>query len=392
MEHSKRKHALLSASGASRWINCIPSPRLEEQFEDEQTSIYAAEGTLAHEFAELELKRALGQILPILELNQTAYNQSLKTLRANSLYTSDMESEVEKYTSYVLEQFNAASPGAVLLIEEEVDLTYFIEDGFGTNDAIIITDGTMEVIDLKYGKGIRVEAKDNSQLMLYGLGALRAYELMYDIHTVRMTIVQPRLDHIDSTEIKAEDLNLWGENTVKPKAKLAYNGEGLQKTGPWCQWCKAKAKCATLAADSLRMAKHEFKSPHLLTDNQLLDVYKKIPQLTDWASAVNKHILAEAVGGKKWRGYKLVEGKSNRKWLDEIKVKAQLIKLKFIPDQFMISKLAGIVAIEKLIGKSKFPEALGGLVVKPQGAPTMALESDKRPAMGIEQAKEDFNK
>jgi len=249
----------------------------------------------------------------------------------------------------------------------------------------------MEVIDLKYGKGIRVEAKDNSQLMLYGLGALRAYELMYDIHTIRMTIVQPRLDHIDSAEISAEDLNSWGEKTVKPKAKLAFSGDGEQKAGPWCQWCKVKAQCKALAADSMEMAKHEFKSPHLLTDKQILDVYEKIPQLTDWASAVNKHILAEAVEGKKWKGYKLVEGRSNRKWIDDVKVVAQLIKLKFTADQFMISKLAGIVAIEKLIGKAKFPEVLGGLVVKPQGAPTIAPESDKRPAMGIEQAKEDFN-
>lgn len=383
MDHIKRKHALLSPSGASRWINCTPSPRLEEQFEDEQSSIYAAEGTLAHEFAELEMKRNKISII--------THSQKLKTLRANTLYTPDMELEVEKYTNYVLEQFNATSCGAVLLIEEVVDLTYFIEDGFGMNDAIIIADGIMEVIDLKYGKGIRIEAKDNSQLMLYGLGALRAYELMYDIHTIRMTIVQPRLDHIDSAIIPAKKLNLWGEKTVKPKAKIAFNGDGVQKAGPWCQWCKVKAKCKALAADSMEMAKHDFKSPHLLTDNQILGVYEKIPQLTDWVSAVNKHILAEAIGGKKWRGYKLVEGRSNRKWIDESKVISQLKKLKYSVDQFMVSKLAGIIAIEKLIGKAKFPEALGDLVVKPQGAPTIAPESDKRPAMGIEQAKTDFD-
>lgn len=380
---TERKHAILSPSGASRWINCTPSPRLEEGFEDEQASVYAAEGTLAHEFAELELKKALKTVLP--------YMTILETLRANTLYTSDMEPEIEKYTSYVLEQLSAAAPGAVLIIEKKVDLTYFIENGFGTNDAIIIADGTMEVIDLKYGKGIRVEAKDNSQLMLYGLGALRAYELMYDIHTIRMTIVQPRLDHIDSVVIQAEALNLWGEKTVKPKAKLAFSGEGIQKAGPWCQWCKVKAKCGTLTADSLRMAKHDFQDPHLLTDKQLLEVYKGIPQFMDWASAVSKHILDRAVEGKKWEGYKLVEGRSNRKWIDETKVAKQLIKLKYSANQFMISKLAGIVAIEKLVGKAKFPETLGGLIVKPQGAPTIALESDKRPAMGIEQAKKDFD-
>ncbi len=377
----ERKHAILSASGSSRWINCTPSPRLEEQVEDEQTSVYAAEGTLAHEFAELELKKFLKTILP----------NDLITLRANTLYTSDMESEVEKYTSYVLEQLRAAPSGAVLLIEEKVDLTYFIEDGFGTNDAIIIADGTMEVIDLKYGKGIRVEAKDNSQLMLYGLGALRAYELMYDIHTIRMTIVQPRLDHIDSAITSAKALNLWGEKTVKPKASLAFLGKGVQKAGPWCQWCKVKARCKALAADSMEMAKHDFKDPHLLTDQQLLEVYKSIPQFMDWVSAVGKHILDRAIEGKKWEGYKLVEGRSNRKWIDETKVVHQLMKLKYSADQFMISKLAGIVAIEKLVGKTEFPKTLGGLVVKPQGAPTMVLESDKRPAMGIEQAKKDFD-
>ena len=387
IKHADRKHALLSASGASRWINCTPSPRLEEQFEESATSSFAAEGTLAHEFGDLALKSSI----EVLSKKDSA--RDLEILRKHPLYTDEMEEQVHKYVSYVLEEFTAAklkTIGALLLIEEKVDLTHFIEEGFGTNDAIVIADGTMEVIDLKYGKGIRVDAEDNSQLKLYGLGALRAYELLYDIHTVKMTIHQPRLDHISSAEISAVDLNTWGEDIVKPKAKLAYAGEGEQIAGSWCQWCKVKARCAALAGESLKMAKHDFKKPQLLTDKQLLEVYKQIPGFTGWASAVKDYILAEAIAGKKWKGYKLVEGRSNRKWVDDVKVAAQLLKLKFAPEKFMVSKLGGITLIEKLVGKDKFQTILGSLVVKPQGAPTIAEESDKRPAMGIEQAKVDF--
>lgn len=387
VKHSSRKHALLSASGASRWLNCTPSPRLEQQFIEGTTSSYAAEGTLAHEFGDIGLQKASGQ------LSAFKYKKAIVALRKDPHHTEEMESEVQKYIDYVMEQFGQAkriTPGAVLSIEEKLDLTHYIEDGFGTNDAIVVADKTMEVDDLKYGKGIRVDAKDNPQLMLYGLGALRAHELLYDIETVKLTIIQPRLNSISSWEISAEDLRTWGEKEVKPKAKKAFEGSGIQKAGAWCRWCKANATCATLAAKNVKLAQHDFKSPHLLNDKQLLEVYKQLSLLEMWAKAVKEHFLNEALAGKSWPGYKLVEGRSNRKWLDEKAVIGLLSLEGFTALHYMNSKLAGITAIEKLVGKKEFTPLFQDLVVKPPGRPTLVVETDKRPALGIEQAKIDF--
>ncbi len=386
-KHSNRGHAFLSASGASRWMNCTPSPSLESQFENE-TSQFAQEGTLAHEFADLALQKATGK------MNARDYNKETKKHRGNELYTDEMEGQVEKYTTYVLEEFGAAKKktvDAVNLIEAKVDLTDFIDEGYGTCDDIIIADGTMEVIDLKYGKGVRVSAVDNSQLKLYGLGALKAYEMLYDIVTVKLTIVQPRLDSISTWEIPAADLLAWAEKEVKPKAQMAFKGEGLQKAGEWCRWCKAKARCATLAAKNVELAKHDFADPHLLTDAQLMEVYKQGPLLSIWVDAVGTYVLKQALLGKKWPGYKLVEGGARRKWLDAQKVIKALQKEGFKDLQILKSDIKGIGDIEKLLGKVKFRDVLSDLVMKPPGKPNLVPESDKRPEMkSINQAKNDF--
>lgn len=389
VDHSTRKHALLSASGAHRWLHCTPSARLEEKFEESSpstSSVYADEGTLAHEFGDLNLKKAAGHI------TESVFDEEIKELKKHPLYSAEMEGEVDKYVTYVLEAFGVAkqkTPDAVLMIEERLDFSHLVEQGFGTGDAGIIADGILEIIDLKYGKGIRVEAEENPQLMLYGSGALRSFDLMYDIHTVKMTIVQPRLDHVSSWEIPVNDLISWGEKTVKPAAAKAYKGEGVQKAGDHCKWCKVKAMCATLAAKNVALAQHEFKDPHLLTEKQLLEVYKQQPMLVDWVNAVAEYLLAEALKGKQWPGYKIVEGRSQRKWVDEDKV-IETLELSHDPKDFMVSKLAGIPAIEKLLGKKDFPVLLGGMVLLPPGKPTLVPESDKRPAMGIEQARLDF--
>jgi hypothetical protein len=389
VDHSTRKHALLSASGAHRWLHCTPSARLEEKFEESSpatSSVYADEGTLAHEFGDLNLKKAAGHI------PDSVFEKEIKELKKHPLYSSEMEGEVDKYVTYVLEAFNVAkqkTPDAVLMIEERLDFSHLVEQGFGTGDAGIIADGVLEIIDLKYGKGIRVDAEENPQLMLYGSGALRSFELMYDIHTIKVTIVQPRLDHISSWETPVKDLMAWGEKTVKPAAAKAYLGQGLQKAGDHCKWCKVKGMCATLAAKNIALARHEFKDPHLLTDKQLIEVFAQIPMLQDWANAVGEYLLAEALKGKQWPGYKIVEGRSLRKWVDEEKV-VETLELNHDPKEFMVSKLAGIPAIEKLLGKKEFPKVLGELVIIPPGKPALVPMSDKRPAMGIEQAKLDF--
>lgn len=387
VEHSTRAHALLSASGASRWMNCTPSARLEEKFDESSTSTFAAEGTLAHEFGDVNLRFRNG------EITEKTLNSELKKLRKDINYTDEMEGEVDKYVEIVMEAFavaKARTPDAKLLIEEHVDFSHLVEKGFGTGDVCIVADGFLDVIDLKYGKGVKVDADNNPQLMLYGSGALRNFEMMYDIHTVNLVIVQPRLDHLSEWKISTEKLIEWGEKEVKPKAAKAYQGKGLQKAGDHCKWCKVKAMCATLAAKNVKLAQHDFKDPHLLTESQVLEVYKQQPMLVDWVNSVAEYLLGQALKGKKWPGLKLVEGRSIRKWTDEKKVQEALIENLFDEKDFTTAKLQGITAVEKLVGKSEFPTILGHLVIKPQGKPTLVPVSDKRPAMGIEQAKEDF--
>jgi len=367
-------------------MNCTPSATIEEKFED-STSVYAEEGTLAHEFGELSLQLGSGRI------TQGKYNWLVASLKKHELYSPEMDVEVEKYTDYVMEQWaeaQAKTKGASLLLEEKVDLTEFIEEGFGTCDANIIADGTLEVIDLKYGQGVKVDADDNPQLKLYGLGALYAYDLSYDIKKVRLTIVQPRLNHVSSWVISAKDLMQWGEDVVKPTAQKAFKGEGEQKAGDWCRWCKAKARCSALAKKSTEIAKHAFKDPQLLTDDQVLEVFDRIPMLKNWAKAVEEHMLSEAIKGKKWPGFKLVEGRSMRKWSDEKKAIDKLSK-SYKTEEYINAKIKGIGDIEKLVGKGKFVAALSDCISIPQGKPTLVLESDKRPEFNrLQKAKDAF--
>ena len=374
--HEQRAHALLSASGASRWMNCTPSARLEEHFAEEERGPYAAEGTLAHEFADLALRKFAGQI------TTRKYNSEVKKYKAHDLYSPEMDDEVQKYVDIVVDQFKAAikkTPDAVLSIEEKLDLTTYIEDGFGTGDAIIIADGVLQVIDLKYGKGIKVSAENNPQLKLYGLGALEANEMMYDIHTVEISIVQPRLDWYSTWKISVEDLKAWAVEEVAPAAQMAYAGEGIQQAGDHCHWCKAAPKCAALAAQNMELIDSEFSDPKLLNDDQMVDIYNQSARITKWISAVSGFMLKEALAGKNWDGLKLVEGRSVRKWISEDEVIATLKAENFGDDEIMATKLQGITAIEKLLGKKRFVEVLNDVVIKPAGAPTLVKKEDPRP-------------
>ena len=385
-KHENRAHALLSASGASRWMGCPPSARLEENFKD-STSDFAAEGTLAHEWAEAKLRLRLS----IISVDE--YREVLKSVRMHRLHTEEMEEHVEKYVDFVWAEYQAIKEsGGVLLIEQKLDLTEYIPDGFGTGDATIVADKKLRIIDLKYGKGVRVDADDNAQLKLYGLGAYLENELSYDIKSVVLTIVQPRLNHISEFEISVKDLLDWAENEVKPKAKLAYAGEGKKTAGSHCKWCKAKAQCRELADYSTALLKVDFEEPDLLTDEEVLVVYNKIPTMLDWAKAVQDWVFDEALKGKKWDGYKLVAGISRRKWLDDEKVKTELIKKEFELKVITETKLLGITKIEKLVGKKAFIPLLGDLVIKPEGAPTLVKNSDKRRELNrSEDMKKEFN-
>lgn len=386
VNHSERAHALLSASGASRWLNCTPSPRLEEGFSNASSS-FAEEGTLAHEFAELRLR---GRVE---EHDHEKYKEDFRALAKNLHFSDDMISFVDNHVDYVLEQFTEAkrkTPDAILLIEQKVDITHLIEEGFGTCDVIIIADGVLEVIDLKYGLGVRVSAEDNSQLKLYGAGALEAYDLLYGIHTVRLTITQPRMDSISSWEISADDLRQWGEEVVKPTAQLAYAGEGEQATGEWCKFCKASPRCKAQADKALALAKLDFADPMLLTDTQLVDIYGQSPQISKWLTTVTDYLYKEALAGKKWEGYKLVDGQNRRGWTDETYAMQRLSDHAFAKEEYTTTKLKGIGDIEKLVGKKTFPTLLGDVVAFKKTSPSLVTESDKRPALGIDQAKADF--
>lgn len=391
INHTERAHALLSASGASRWIACTPSPRLEESFENKSSS-FAEEGTLAHEFAEINL-RMLTDVI-----TESEYREAIKPLLAHPLYGgTEMELYVEKHTDYVLQQFTEAkrlTPDAVLLIEKKVDITHLIEEGFGTCDVIIIADGTMEVIDLKYGMGIRVSAEDNSQLKLYASGALEEYEMLYDIHTVRLTITQPRMDSISSWEISTEDLIKWGQEVVKPKALEAYAGAGEQVVGEHCHFCRAAPKCKAQLELAKATAQKAFTDDEvqLISDEELIDMYAKIPLIKKWFDKVTDYLYQEALDGKKWEGYKLVDGQSRRGWTDETKAAEILYENTSLTGTMIYnSKLKGIGDIEKLVGKKEFPVLLGEVVGFKKTAPSLVPESDKRPALGIDQAKMDYS-
>lgn len=376
-------HALLSPSSASRWLTCTPSAKLEQQFPD-KSGTAAAEGTLAHSLGELIIRFKTKQI------TRVQYARELAKIQTDKLYSHEMFLHSEDYAVYVLEQFATAqahTKDALLFIEEKIDLTDYIPEGFGTGDAAVIADGVLDFVDLKYGKGVPVSAVDNKQMMLYGLGMLKKFDFLYDIHTVRMTIYQPRLDSISTFEIAATDLKAWADDELKPKAELAFKGEGEFVPGVNCRFCKAAGTCKANAEFNLELAKHEFKNPALLTDEEVSEILDRADLFTKWLAAVEDNALFEAVtNGKKWPNYKLVEGRSNRVYTDEEKV-AETLKGKGLPEEKIYTKkLVGITAMEKELTKPVFNDLLGNLVVKPAGKATLVPVTDKRPELNSVEA------
>ena len=370
------KHALLSASSSHRWLNCNPSARLEQEFADQETEA-AAEGTAAHALAEHKLRKAL----------------KMRTKKPISKYDSDeMDAYTDGYVEFVLEQMAEAKKDCkdpLILVEQKLDFSCFVPDGFGTGDCIIIADKTLHIIDLKYGQGILVEAEGNPQMMLYALGALRLFDSLYDIETVSMTIYQPRRENVSTWSILVEALMEWTENTLKPKAELAFKGEGEFQPGSWCTFCKAAVKCRARAEAKLQLAQYEFAMPPLLTDEEIEDILVRLDDLTKWANEIQAYAQSAAINhGKSWRGFKLVESRTNRKYTDEEAV-AQAAKNAGYHDIYKHS-LITISEMERLMGKKTFAEVLGALVIKPQGKPTLVPASDKRPAITSSGANQDF--
>ncbi len=367
-------HAILSASSSDRWLHCPPSARLCESYDD-KGSDYAAEGTDAHALCEYKLRRALGMKAADPTEDLTWFNE-------------EMSDCANGYSAYVLEQVEAAKQNCadpVVLIEQRVDFSRWVESGFGTADCIIIADGTLQVIDYKHGLGVLVDATENPQMQCYALGALELFDGIYDIDTVRMTIYQPRRDNVSTYELSKDELYRWADEVLKPTADLAFAGDGNFLCGEWCGFCKAKHDCRARADANMELARYDFKLPPLLTDEEVEEILTRVDDLVAWASDIKDYALQQAISGKEWHGYKLVEGRSNRKYTNDALVAAAVERIGVDPYE---RKLLGVTAMQKLLGKARFDEILAAYIEKPQGKPTLVPESDKRPAMNT--AKNDF--
>ena len=371
------KHAVLSASSSHRWLGCTPSARLEQEFYDHETEA-AAEGTAAHALSEHKLRRAL----------------KMRSSKPISKYDSDeMDAYTDGYVQFVMEALAEARQECsdpLVLIEQKLDFSCYVPDGFGTGDCVIVADELLHIIDFKYGLGVLVDAYENPQMMLYALGALRLYDHLYNIERVAMSIYQPRRENVSTWTISVSELMDWAENTLKPKAEMAFSGKGEYVPGPWCTFCRAAVKCRARAEAKLLLAQYEFALPPLLADEEIEDILAKLDDLSKWASEIAAYAQDAAINhGKQWRGFKLVESKTNRKYTDE-DVVAEAANSAGYYDIYKKS-LISITEMERLMGKETFKTVLGGYVVKPQGKPTLVPVSDRRPAITITGANQDFN-
>ncbi len=371
------KHALLSASSSHRWLACPPSARLCESYED-KGSEYAQQGTDAHSLCEYKLQKALG-----IKADDPTENLTY--------YDSEMEVCAESYADYVMEQLAAAMKNCsdpIVLIEQRLDYSRFVPEGFGTGDAVIIADGQLTICDYKHGKGVLVEAEKNPQMMCYALGALELFDALYDIDTVRMVIFQPRRENVSEYIITRTELLQWAEDILVPTAKLAFDGEGEFCAGEHCRFCKVKAACRKRAEYNLELAKYDFETPAMLDDVEIEAVLSKVDELVSWAADVKEFALHAAISGKAWTDWKLVEGRSNRKYVSDEAVATAVTEAGYNPYE---EKLLGVTAMTALLGKKNFVEVIEsrGLIEKPQGKPVLVPMSDKRPALNT--AKQDFN-
>lgn len=367
-------HAKLSASGSEKWMTCTPSAKMEEAFPDE-SSDFSREGTFAHAVFEQDILNYLGRAVDPLP-------QELKHFD-----TPELRGYVAEAVSYAIERIELARKfcNPIIMVEQRLDFSPWVPEGFGTGDLVIVTDHSVEVLDLKYGKGIFVEAENNSQLRLYGLGAYNELHIAYDIMQVRMTVLQPRLNNYGSEQLSISHLLEWGENVVVPRAKLAWEGKGKLVAGDHCRtcFCRARFQCPARAEEAMAVAEKAFTlpTPELLTMDELVDVLNKADLALDWLNDVKEFALKEAKKGFKIKGYKLVEGRSNRKYSDPDAVVKRLVESGIDEAIIYERNLLGITAMQSALGKKKFDSLIGDLLTKPPGKPTLVPESDKRDAI-----------
>ncbi len=370
-------HARLSPSAAERWIACPPSVQLGERFPDTSSS-YAEEGTTAHRVAEISIRNWLG----LLSKEEAAAQR--EEVEMSLFYSKDMPDNLEPYIDYVVSHAVGAD---FIGLEEELDIGNWVPDGFGTSDAVIVKDGVLEVVDLKYGQGVPVSAEGNPQFRLYGLGAVQEWHMLYPFDRVRCTVVQPRLDSISTEELSVGELLEWAERVVKPAALLAEKGEGEYNPGDHCRWCRAKAVCRKRAEGNMALARYEFAEPALLTNEDIADILSAAENLKKWVDDIESYALDQALNhGATFHGYKVVEGRSLRQLTDETEAARILLENGVAEDSLYTRSLVGIPAMEKLVGKKRLADLLKEYIIKPQGKPALVKEDDKRPAMNSAEA------
>jgi hypothetical protein len=354
-------------------MSCPPSAKLNAELPDTESD-FAKEGTCAHELCEYKVNKYLG-------IDVADPTPGLE------FFDDEMSECTDSYVQYIAEQIQQYSD-PVVMVEQRLDFSKYVPDGFGTGDCIIVADEVMTVVDYKHGKGVKVDADNNPQMMLYALGALELFGVLYDVSEIRMVIFQPRMENISEFSMSVADLLEWAENTLRPVARLAAEGEGEFSAGDHCRFCKLKATCRKRAEYNLMIAQYDFKPPDMLEDHEVEMILERVETLVSWADEIKEYALAQALSGKQWNGYKVVEGKSKRQYTDEDKV-AEAVKAAG-KNPYAAPKVIGITEMTKLLGgKKKFDEILGELVVKAQGKPTLVPASDKRKAW-TNSAEEDF--
>ena len=379
-------HATLSSSSAHRWIPCPGSVKLGSQFPS-SSSIYADEGTLAHEAAEQMIKT--GKVSAAHKKKINKFYEENPGLGGNA---DQMIKTLEPYVEFVKEEFAEQShidPATELMTEQRVNLTQWIPEGFGTSDVVIIRTGRLHIIDLKYGKGVPVFAEGNPQLRLSALGSLDLLDAVYDVNEVVMTIYQPRLDNVSTDKMPAAELYNWAEEVVRPAALLALTDNAPMTAGDWCQFCPARKTCRARANTYTDLM--HYMAEKCLTVDEIAELLGKVDGLVKWAEDLKDGALTRALEGEEFPGWKVVEGRSNRKYSGtEEEIVRQCEGAGYDRALLFETKLLTVTNMEKLMGKKQFAEVLGGYVEKPQGKPTLAPESDKRPALTNNSAAEDF--
>lgn len=380
-------HAKLSSSASKRWLGCPGSVKLSEHYPN-GSSIYADEGTIAHGMAEGMISKD-DKLVQKYEVEAAKFYGEHPELNGTFL---EMKMILQPYVDYVFEEYAAQvheDEAAQLMTEERVDLTEYIPGGFGTSDVVILRQGRLHIIDLKYGKGVSVSAEDNPQLKLYALGTLARFDMLYDIEDVVMTIYQPRLDNVSTDKIKAKDLYAWGEEVIKPGAQLALSEDAPVHAGDWCQFCPARYDCKERARDAMELQK--YLGQMVLSPEEIAEILGRIDRLTKFAEDIKDSALTKALDGEEIPGWKVVEGRSIRKYVgSEEEIVRQCEGAGYDQALLYERKLLTITNMEKLMGKKQFAEVLGAYVEKPEGKPTLAPESDKRPAITNNSAAEDF--